>query len=158
MTVYVLHSLAWSLAGFVIGWAAGSLGRDVHQTREAIVPSHARNRTARVHMGNIIGVVVVALALITLITGVHNTRGLQQATECQARFNDIYRAALIERSESTAHVRRAQTDMANALSAPGAELNSPPVREVLRRYLNAIRDDENSRTANPIPDNTTCPR
>lgn len=161
MIVYVFHSLAWSLAGFVLGWAAGRLGRDVQQTREAVMPNHARPRTRprpRVHTEHITGAVVVVLALITMVTSVHTTRELQAATECQAHFNDVYRAALVERSESTANVRRAQTDMATALSAPGAELDNPPVRDALARYLDAIRRDEQSRAGNPVPENTPCQR
>lgn len=163
MIVYVLHSLAWSLAGFVIGWSLGRLGHDVQQTREAVMPNHTRARTRprprpRVHIEHVIGAVVVALAVITMLTAIHTTRELQNATRCQQHFNDVYRAALVERSESTANVRRAQTDMATALSAPGAELDNAPVRDALARYLDAIRRDEQSRSANPVPDNNACPR
>lgn len=159
MIVYVLHSLAWSLAGFVIGWSLGRLGRDVQQTREAVMPNHTHTRPRpRVHIEHVVGGVVVALAVITMLTAIHTTRELQAATECQRHFNDVYRAALVERSESTANVRRAQSDMAAALSAPGAELDNPPVRDALARYLDAIRRDEQSRSANPVPDNNTCPR
>lgn len=159
MIAYVLHSLAWSLAGFVIGWGAGRLGREVQQTREAVMPNHTRTRPRpRVHLEHIIGAVVALLAIVTMLTSIHTTRELQAATQCQKHFNDIYRSALVERSDSTATVRRAQAEMAAQLSAPNAELDSAPVRAALTRYLDAIRQDEQSRSQNPVPDNITCPR
>lgn len=159
MIAYVLHSLAWSLAGFVIGWGAGRLGREVQQTREAVMPSHTRpRRRPRVHLEHVIGAVVALLAVVTMLTSIHTTRQLQTATECQRHFNDVYRSGLVERSESTARVRRAQAEMAAQLSAPNAELESPPVRAALGHYLEAIRQDEQNRSQNPVPDNITCPR
>lgn len=159
MIAYVLHSLAWSLAGFVIGWGAGRLGREVQQTREAVMPNHTRTRPRpRVHLEHIVGAVVALLAIVTMLTSIHTTRQLQAATQCQKHFNDIYRSALVERSDSTATVRRAQAEMAVQLSAPDAELDSPPVRAALGRYLDAIRQDEQNRAQNPVPDNITCPR
>lgn len=157
MTAYIAQSLVWSLAGFILGWVLGRLGRGVQEMEEVLMPQQARRPwRSRVSPERVIGAVILVLAAVTMVTSVVAVNRLQTAAECQSRFNDIYRRALIERSESTSEVRSKQAQLATALAAENASLADPNVKQSLRIYLDAITADETSRKANPIPDNVRC--
>lgn len=167
MTFYVVHSLAWSLAGFILGWVLGQFGREVRQIGREVREIERREigepmpepepRWKRPQIEHIVGIVVVILAAITMVTAVASAARLQSVTECQSHFNTTYRNALAERTESTAKVRQAQVDMVVELGAPGSDLNSPEVRKYLNIYRDVLRQDDQARLANPLPPTVRCP-
>src|SRR5690606_36698706 len=98
MTAYLLHSLAWSAAGFVLGWFLGRLGREVATIGETVTPAHARRspRRIRLHTEYLIGLMVVQIAACTIAASMILNARLEKATDFHAAFNAVYSDALAE--------------------------------------------------------------
>ena len=162
MTTYLLHSLAWSAAGFVLGWFLGRLGREVATIGETVMPAHARRspRRIRLHTEHLIGLVVVLLAACTIAASVVVNARLEKATDCQAAFNAAYSDALAERTEAANNERAAQRELLQAIvhgQASDAEQRRAVARDAMTRYLERLRQVDQQRASNPLPE-TNCAR
>lgn len=165
--VYVLHSLMWSGAGFVLGWLLGHLGREVSAMTQFRTGTNGNSaaRAARPQWLNyfglerVIGLVVVVLATITMVVAVSVNSRLERVISCQAQFNSEYGAALTERTQAADQERAAQRKLlVTILSAPPSD---PPTRAALSRqamseYINALNSADSRRNQNPLPHQRQC--
>lgn len=152
MITYLMHSGAWSLAGFLLGWLLGQFGRRVLGDHDdGVVVMKRRPITVE----RLLGAVMVVLAVVTLVTAAIAARQLQDATACQSRYNVALEAVLEARTLSTTHMRQAQREFIAALSTPDA-IENPKTRAALDRYRAAIEHDDQVRTQTPLPDPPAC--
>lgn len=160
MTVYLMHTAAWSLAGFLLGWLLGHLGRTVQEIGEVVAmtqepPRYVAPRRSTVTWERAAGVVLVILAAVTLVTAAASARQLQAVTECQTSYNNALRDLLDQRSAATTRVRTAQREFITALSAPGVD-TLDDARPALDRYRTAIVADADEREHTPVPAPPNC--
>lgn len=159
MIAYIVHSLLWSITGFVVGWFAGRLGRDVHTLKETVMPEHPRPwYRRRISRDALFGIVIVVLAVLTVASSVLATWQLSAATQCQEQFNNQYRAALEVRSDAAARVRAAQRTFIQAISERPADPQQAALQRqaAISTYLAALDDADRRAGENPIPDVNPC--
>lgn len=155
-----MHSAAWSLAGFLLGWLLGHLGRKIHDLEEVVAmpaasrPGYRPGRTP-VTWERVAGVILVLLSAATIITAATSAHQLQQTTECQTAYNMALRDMLGQRTESTQRVRQAQREFIAALSTGGVETLAE-ARPALDRYRVAIDADSADRDRTPVPVAPNC--
>lgn len=160
IVAYLMHSAAWSLAGFLLGWLLGHLGRRISNLEEVVSmppssrPAHRPGRSPFT-WERVAGVVLVVLSAVTIITAATSAHQLQRTTECQTAYNVALRDLLGQRTESTQRVRQAQRDFIAALAAPGVE-TLDEARPALDRYRGAIEADAAARDRTPVPAAPNC--
>lgn len=160
MITYLMHSGAWSLAGFLLGWMLGVIGRHAQEGRT--MPSHQqppRPRSARDRgfiVERVAGIALVVLAAVTLITAAVSARQLQTVTECQTRYNVQLGHLLDNRSASAVKLRDAQREFITALAAPDAGFEDQATKDAFLRYRAALDADAANRQRNPVPDPPNC--
>lgn len=104
-TAYLISSLAWSLIGFVLGRLTVNVEQirrsmstnDEELSAEQLPPSPRRRRLPVVHkLGaqQIVGMVVVIVALLSILLVAWQNVRLNQSISCQSRFNQVYEDAL----------------------------------------------------------------
>lgn len=154
-----MHSAAWSLAGFLLGWLLGHLGRKIHDLEEVVAmpssrPTH-RPRRMPFTWERVAGVVLIVLSAATIVTAATSAHQLQQTTKCQTVYNVALRDMLWQRTDSTQRVRQAQREFITALSAPEVQ-TLDEARPALDRYRLAIEADAAARDRTPVPAAPNC--
>lgn len=113
----------------------------------------------RLDLRQLIGLVVVILAAITMIMAVAVNRRLEVSISCQAQYNAEYRNALTERTEAANEERIAQRQLIvaitqNASTDPAVRKNQS--RDALSTYLTSLNDADRKRDQNPLPAPRRC--
>ncbi|WNM68774.1 membrane protein [Gordonia phage Soos] len=152
----IWQSLLFSIAGLIVGFVGGQLIA-WRRYGSLIVPTY-HPRTDRRRADFIVGILVVALAMATLVQGIVNQN---TQTEC----NNEFRRVLKERSTLTSM----QTDESRLLQQrlidiedefPPSSLADPVRRaeyihardEARSRYVSRLNELDNQRSKNPYPD------
>lgn len=99
-----------------------------------------------------VGLVVVAVAVITMIAAVSANVHLEHATACQAQFNQTYRDALAQRTDAATEEREAQLQLVIAVSDADPGNN----RAALDAYRAVLDRADGQRAANPVPTLRVC--
>ena len=107
----------------------------------------------------VIGIVVVILAAITMVIAVSGNMRLEASISCQAAFNNEYRNALAERTRAADEERIAQRTLIVAITQstgndPVARRNQS--RDALNTYLSSLNDADHKRDQNPLPPPRRC--
>jgi len=158
---YVLNSLGWSLVGFLVGWLAASLRRDVSVIKEALVDHdqeqeppvvvvhHPHSATATAT--RILGIVVALLAVITVGQGVVSARRDAGITECQARYNHQFARAMGVRVNLADRDRRALQTM---LVTIYRKRDAPPQERLaaFQEWVDTVERTERERKDHPLPE------
>ncbi|MBB5159908.1 hypothetical protein [Saccharopolyspora phatthalungensis] len=161
MTVaYLLNSVAWSLAGFLLGLLLGQLGRAVQDLEEVVAVTHkttppSRRRRPLLTWERAAGIVAV-LSAVTLVTAATSAYQLQQKTEFQTRYNVALRNLLESRTQANQRVRDAQAEFIAALAAPNLNPRDPALRTALDRYHAALEADRAEHARVPVPEAPDC--
>lgn len=135
---YLISNLSWSLGGFAVGWLVGRIGRGVAEVQA--VGGRGLPRWADV-LRTLAGLVILVLVVVTTV---HTVR----TTDCQARLNAEFRAALADRSAAAQAESDAQRDLLTTAPDEG--------REAVARYLAALDELDKARAAHPLPSESGC--
>jgi len=144
--------LAWSIAGFVIGLAAGWVARAVFEIKEAVVPEstpRVERRRRSSDRTRILGVVVIVLAVFSVISASYQVHEQRQLAQCLATHNAAFADALQQRAEIADDDRAALTRMVRRV------VTSTKARETLdalNDYLRTIREGAAEREQIPLPE------
>lgn len=152
---YVLSSLVWSVGGFAFGFAVGrglrsldSINRKTPMPDNNEPDSERPHRTRKPRTEQLFGVVLVVLAVLSVVGVGLQTWRLNEATTCQAAFNDAYTEALRKRTSAAATERNAQRELLLTM------LNQPTpdkARDALQTYLDSLARADQVRTDAQIP-------
>lgn len=152
---YVVASLAWAVFGFVVGWLLGRSWVALERIdRKILMPVHEnevgelRRRLRRPSGAQVLGAVLVVLAVASVITVTLQTVRLNDVTSCQAEWNDSYQAALRQRADAAATERAAQREL---LTLMLQQPTRQEARAALHRYLESLEDADNEREDARIP-------
>lgn len=164
--VYVVNSLLWAAAGLGLGFVLGRQWRAIHDIRRQFVadpvamapkppPRHRRPKAEQV-----LGGILVILALLS-VTGVAiQTERLNQLISCQAEYNRAFAESIRIRADATIDERNRTKNLwlaflAHAPAKPGEQ--TPEGREAsiraLNDYLAALDRANAARQIAPIPTN-----
>lgn len=143
-TSYIINSVLWSAVGGIGGYYFGRMRRDVSELRKRVAmdQSDAPGAVAqgqRTHhrptMQQILGVVVVVLALISIATVRYQNAQLAHAQQCYVQFVHDTAGALQARDADSQRAREANIGYLTAMSSlvqgflTSANPNSAPTAE-----------------------------
>lgn len=166
-----LVNLAWSSLGFLGGFIVGRMSRDVRDAcadhadtsqESPVMPQQAPRRLAHALVGRVIGVLLILLALATLLASALSLQRQEEAVACQTRYAEAVARALNARTQVAAEDRAALVGAVlgvNAVTATDPLVREAEVRVALDGYLTAIRQGDERRAQNPLPDppSVACP-
>lgn len=145
----LVQSLAWSVLGFLLGYAVGKTTRDVHivnvrdDSPPQKIPPSLRKFDA------VIGTAVLLMAVLSVIMSSITLARLGDKIDCQARYNERVSEALTARTRAAADDRKAMLNLVT--SAARADTREESVA-ALNRYLEAAADADAARARNPFPE------
>jgi hypothetical protein len=100
-----------------------------------------------------LGVILVALAVLTVFFVSVQTSRLNEVTDCQAEYNDAYTDALRDRTAAAARERKAQRKMLVSFLSAERQLTEAEGRKIFDEYLTVLDEADRERTQAPIPRN-----
>lgn len=157
MTI-ILSNLVFSIGGFIFGFVMGRIGQRVEEVSEAIVDEEKTStidaRKSRFSWRQVIGVVLLLLALGSTIASALVTGEQRRIISCQAEFNKAYRLALAERTQAANEERKSTRALWGALLDPGATTETR--REAATRYYEALAQGDQTRAEHPLPASDSC--
>ena len=160
MTSYIA-ALVWSIGGFLAGFYAGRVTHEVHIIKEAVVdgedtaPEPAEKKDPWWSYRPNLGVLIIAMSILTVVTiaFVNIQRGQRQ--DCQAEVNARLIAAINGRAQIGDRSFRAVNDLiVGAFSIP-PDLPDKERRALGQKlfadYQAALAEGDAIRKANPLP-------
>lgn len=156
----VVVDIFYSIIGFIIGWIAGRIGRDVAQEN----PKPRWYPSVR----NGLGILILIMSTYTMISGVVSAHHDRAISTCQAQLNEAFRAALIQRADAANSERDSATqERANQKKLLLIQLDttaSPAAhQQAIRDYIASLDDADRAqaeadkqRTDAPLPTTLGC--
>lgn len=136
----VWASATWGLLGLICGYVLGRMGVQV-----------AESKSRPLIGNNLLGAIVVVLAIIT-VTGLSiSTNRAEDQINCQTEFNQQFVTALQERVDAGARERQAQRELLTSKAT-----TRPEREKVLRTYLQRLDEADQAREQNPYPVPANC--
>lgn len=153
---YVLSSIAWSVAGFVIGYFTARTSRDVRRIRQAVAPEErpVNHRPDHGASPRALGVLLVLLALSSVVSIVVFNMHRADVLKCQAEINLDLIAAVHERAAIGDRDREALDDLIMAVfaSANMPEKQRERVgRQAMQNYVETIAESKAARERVVLP-------
>lgn len=146
MIFRVIEGLFWSLGGLVVGYGlCWYVTESSIRVLEEISVEGLRVRRMEVFRA-ILGVAILTLVLLTSIR-------YYQATSCQTRYNAEFANALRERSTAQGAESEAQIEL---LTSQNPNRDPAVGQRAIQKYVEALRELERVRAANPLPDPSGC--
>lgn len=145
MTLDLVPDLIYSALGFVLGWIAGRIGRDMahHEPKPGWWPS--------VRTG--LGILILLMTTYTMVTGVLAASHDRRVAACQAEINLRTQQALAERSDAARVERASQRNLLLTIE-PGT---TPQRRsQAIRDYVESLDEADRQRDLAPYPTPTEC--
>lgn len=153
---YVVSSLAWSLAGFLLGWLLATLRQDVRIIRRAVMPNTPvatwRGHTMTAALATrVLGIIVSVLAIVTVAsTFIANDR-INDATACQAEYNRRFAEVQNLRARLAQEDRDALQNMLITLYQRRGASQAEQL-EVFQQWVDTVRSSQRERKQNPLPE------
>lgn len=139
--LYLAESLAWTAVGFIAGYLAARMTRDLNTL------AHQRPRHVNGHL--VLGVVVAVLGVLTVAQAYVSTRATERLTECQQRYSNEFADALDARALSAQRAQRSLDNLIRTLADPDA--GQADRRAAVRAYLASRDEAETQQQRNPLP-------
>ncbi|HEX5119825.1 MAG TPA: hypothetical protein VFW65_31960 [Pseudonocardiaceae bacterium] len=145
---YLVESAVWAVVGFVGGYAIGrvavtgrddSTGADV--TTDAPEPPPTRHRKGFTGQ-QMLGVVVVILALATVAQGLIQSAATRAVVTCQQEYSNGFADALDAR---TAASTAAQNSLDSLIGVVGHVIEEPPSPQAATEFAHAVTAYLNTR-------------
>lgn len=157
--VSISANVICSVGGFIAGYAVCRIGQRVDEiwTRGQTMndaPKQSASHRFHISRWQVVGVVVIILALASTITTAMTSIDQRRIAECQAGFNKAYRLAIIERTEAAAHERAAMRTMLGTLL--DVQATAETRRKAVTTYYEALQQADQTRDANPLPATDSC--
>lgn len=164
-TAGILSNLVSSIGGFLLGFVMARIGQRVEEVSEVIVdgknPAEMPPRRPRFSWRQVLGVIVLLLAVLSTVTAAVATREqrasaeqMRRISECQAEFNRSYRLALTERASAATEERKAMRTMLEAILSP---VSGPDAqRAAITQYYASLDQADKTRAENPLPTTDRC--
>jgi hypothetical protein len=160
---YIVNGIIWSAAGFIVGWLAGRISRDITRiarftnaaAEEDTVPlsSTMAARLSRSYR-LAVPILVVVLGIATAVQGAYQAAGLQRVSDCQTAYSSGFADALDARSSASAD---AQTALDALMTKVGGALehsnvgSRAEVQQAVDDYLAARAKAKRTQEQNPYP-------
>ena len=100
----------------------------------------------------VLGVVLVALAVATVLTTVGINRHVERVSTCQAGVNRAFQRALDTRAQASDLERAAQRELLTTV----AEHNQAATDAALQRYQQVLHHADETRDSSPLPPYGQC--
>lgn len=146
----LLTGLGYSAFGFILGWAAGRVGKDLPKESVEQLPQKPWWPIMRLMLGIIILILVAYTVISGIVTAAHD-RGV---VECQTQLNQDFRTALVARSQAAANERTAQKTLLLVTSDP--KTSQTAKYEAIQNYLKTLDAADQARADSPLIENTRC--
>lgn len=162
----VLVNTIWSLFGFGAGYLFGRTTREMHEVREIVVgETKPRHPHARPHFDAVVGIIVLALAVASIIVASLALRQQQHVVDCQSRYNEAFASSIIKRNQAFVIDREnlyrliagAQT-LNEQQGGLGPDATVDQYRQMqrdydklFRRFIQTKHDADTIRDNNPLP-------
>ena len=153
--------LAWSLAGFLLGYLLGRAGREIHEVKEAVVtdtqcPTESRRRPGVFGFVQTqwFGAILIILAVATVSVSGYTLNKQGRLLDCQTAYNIAYADALKERTMAAGTDRQATRDMVGTIAgieAVPAEQRRGVYQSALTKFLTTTANADAQRNRNPLP-------
>lgn len=149
---YLINSAAWSVVGFISGWLLATVGRDVKDIKEAVVPDRVKQQRAPHPNGmRVLGIVVALLAIVTVVQGYMLSSKQAAVVECQATYNDRFAEATQRRAALADEDREALTNMLLGLYRQRDDSERERLR-TFEQWVETTQRNERYREAHPLPE------
>lgn len=179
---YILSSAVWSLVGIVIGDYLGRtrIRKKIMDDKDSDAPGAAKSHRIQLHkptMQQIVGAVIVLLALASISLVTYQRTQLKQATACYAQFATDYSDALRARDGDAQRAREdliaytvASADLWRGFLAaapqgqPTPEQRAASLRVLDKyfvsnaNYVTSLHAVQEAAKRHPIPANTCRPQ
>lgn len=161
----ILSNLVFSIGGFILGFSVARIGQRVdhieqrvEEVSEVIVDGEkspvSPPRKSRLGWTQILGIVVLVLAVVSTITSAMATIDQRRIASCQAEFNKAYRLAIAERADASSEERKATRTMWGVLLNPNS--TSDDRRAAATKYYETLDQGDQARAKNPLPESDSC--
>lgn len=154
--LYVVNSIGWSGVGFLLGWIVASMRRDVTVIKETVVdeepppPQGHTLETTGERATRVLGVAMIALAIITVVQGHLASSRLADVTDCQAEYNNQFSKVMTLRVDLADQDRKA---LQNMLVQLYRQRGSEQARlKTFQRWVRTVERTERQRQLNPLPE------
>lgn len=149
MIEQLLVGFVYSLSGFVIGFLAGRVTREVHEIRETVVPeSFVTNDDHGLHATRL-GVAVIVLSLLSVFGMAVTGYQAKQQADCQSAYNARFFEAFQARARANDQDRNALNEL--ILSFDDPKLTPESRREAFSTYVESVRAANAERQRHPLP-------
>lgn len=150
---YLIESLPWAVAGFLAGCLATLKIRPAIAPQEGPVtstdPPKPRRKVTVVH---VLGLVVVALTVVSAIQGWAQSRATERLTQCLVTYANATADAIDIRSKAGAEAAWAAVQMWRTVFQQSmTEEGRAAARRVFEEYLTKQEQALNTQRANPYP-------
>lgn len=105
--------------------------------------------TPRLPLERLVGIILVALSIASVIFVAVQTVRLSDATDCQSQYNDAYTTAIQERSSAARKERAAQREL--LLTLLGGQVTPEQGRAAFDKYLKILDQADQARDEAAIP-------
>lgn len=152
----VLAALAWSAAGFILGYLVGRAAREVHEIKEAVVeekteqPTPKRPQRSRPETHQVIGIVLVILALGSVMLMTKQLSDRQAEIECRADVLNETISTLDQRGQLASQDRAALDRFMGRVFSPDATAQT--ARRAYVAYTRAVAANAEERAELAYPE------
>jgi hypothetical protein len=161
----VTMNLLWAIVGFAGGYGCAELSRKVEEMDSAT--TRGRRRKWHPKKNDVIGILVIVVAIVSSALYVQQSRELAAITKCQSRFNEQFNNALDVRSVASgqqnqtaiAHLESEKNLLVTLLGVAGPEQRRTALEDFIVRIdarIAALRQLEDARAQYPLPDLEAC--
>lgn len=153
---YLLHAVAWSVGGFVLGYVVAGVSTDLHTIKEAVVPERKtpRRRLRPYLPDRALGVVLILLAILSVVGIAFFNHDRAERLDCQSRINGELVRTINERTRIYNADRQALDDLIltfATLRGTEAERRQKS-REAFEAYVQTLSESAERRARFPYPD------
>lgn len=153
MTTYLVTALGWSLAGFLLGYALGRAVREVHEIKEAVVSKSPRTGSRpvrRIEVHQLIGALVVVLAVASVLVMAKQITDRQGEIECRADVLNETIEVLDQRAQLAGKDRAALDEFMSNVFSPDVDEES--ARRAYLKYTKRIARNADQRSDLTYPE------
>lgn len=154
---YVLADSVWTLLGFVLGTLFGWIVRDVRRIADAVTEEDtvpARTLWKRPSGQALLGAIVFALGIATVVQGLYQNASIRRVSDCQTAYTTGFADALDARSSAAASAQDSldtlMTKVGDVFQHSTADSRAT-VQQAVDDYLAARSKAKATASKNPYP-------
>ncbi len=154
----LISNAAFSVGGLIVGYVLGRVAprRPAAHSNDMSTPDHQHSRVVKFTAIVLfcLGIGTTAVAAFTSVQRYNDSELFRTTAECQAQWNQAFRAVLVERNKATDQERAAQRALLGTVLNPAA--SDGDRRGALATYYDVLRQVDATRADNPLPASDRC--